>query len=567
MVKTLFLVLFAVTSFAQESMDLSERFRQAVFLYTNRQYEPASKIFSDLEKDNSFIYQVPSGIFLAKILLEQGRNDEAESKFKELEAKAEDDYYQREILLGKSIALYNKGMHYEAADELIKLIQTAGGTQYQRYAESVLDTLVVFNLNPDEVTVLYNLAGSDTKPFLLLLLGKTYLAAGNNSAARNTFQRLIKEFPSSEYKKEAEDYYQNRKTIKIPEPGEPVIVLLFSEESGPAGRAIHQITEGIKYAVHEFNSGREDKVGIVHLNMDQGRVKEIRNSILGMNAKCVIGPVFSDDVRLVLSEFRGIKLPLISPTATDNNLTSLNEYFFQANPNFTYRGKAMAQYVYYVENKRSMGVINAIEGYSPLLAFEFMQEFRKLGGEIVLSRTYRSRSGVVDETLKDFLPVMENIEGIYVPVSDKDDIPTLLNALVKYNVSVPLYGNQDWFLGKGYETYPLLMNNLVFTSDYFIDFSSYSYNEFNEKFISTTGLEAERNALYGYDLAKYFLNQMTKINAGPDMIAARMVNGNTVTGFHNNISFDDERVNRFINIVRYRNGFFELVDKFRTAAN
>jgi branched-chain amino acid transport system substrate-binding protein len=212
--------------------------------------------------------------------------------------------------------------------------------------------------------------------------------------------------------------------------------------------------------------------------MEKERVKEIRNEILGMNVKCIIGPIYSEDVRLVLSEFRGIKLPVISPTATDNGLTSLNEYFFQANPNFTFRGRAMAQYVYYVENKRKMAVLNAIEGYSPLLAAEFINEFKGLGGEVVIQRTYQSRSGLIDEPASAIFKMIENVEGIYVPVSERDDIPALLNSLTKNNIAVPLYGNQDWFLGKGYETYPLLINNLIFTSDYFIDFSSYQLQQF-----------------------------------------------------------------------------------------
>jgi ABC-type branched-subunit amino acid transport system substrate-binding protein len=286
-----------------------------------------------------------------------------------------------------------------------------------------------------------------------------------------------------------------------------------------------------------------------------------------MNAKCIIGPIYSEDVRLILSEFRGMKLPVISPTATDNDLTSLNEYFFQANPNFTYRGKAMAQYIYFVENKRYLGVINAIEGYSPLLASEFMKEFRRIGGEVMIQRTYKSRVGVADESISDVLNIIDKLDGIYLPVSDRDDIPLLLNTLAKNNISLPLYGNQDWFLGKGYEIYPVVMNNFIFTSDYFIDYGSYSYNSFNEEFIKITGIEADRNVLYGYDLAKYFLNQLSKINAGPEVIAARMINGNTVTGYHNNISFDENRINRFVNIVRYRNGLFELVDKFRTGKN
>jgi ABC-type branched-subunit amino acid transport system substrate-binding protein len=549
---------------AQEMRDAESRFKQALFLYQSSQYEPALKYFTELAAENNQ-YRVQSEIFMGKIFLHQGRINEAEEKFKELKANVKDDVYLREILLNNSIVLHKKGMDYESARELLVLIDIAPGTQHARYAAEALDSLALFSLSSDDMIKLQMFAREETKPLLLLLLGKAYLVEGKRKEAKEAFLRVIKEYPSSAQRKEAEEYYNDRKSIKVPEKGDPVIVVLFPMEPGNTARPITQISEGVKYAVHEFNTGREDKIGIVFINMEADNIKEIKSSILGMNAKSVIGPVYSDDVRLVLAEFRGIKLPLISPTATDNDLTSMNEFFFQANPNFSVRARAMAQYIYYVENKRRMAVLNAIEGYSPLLASEFSQEFRKLGGEVVINRTYKSRSGAVDSPASEIIAASDRIEGIYVPVSDRDDIPPLLNALAKSDSIKPIYGNQDWFLGKGYEVYPLLINNLIFTSDYYVDFSSYSYNSFNEEFISRTGMEADRNVLYGYDLANYFLNQMTKIYADPDVIASRMMNGNTVNGFHNNISFDEERVNKFINIVRYREGLFELLDKFRTS--
>jgi len=46
-------------------------------------------------------------------------------------------------------------------------------------------------------------------------------------------------------------------------------------------------------------------------------------------------------------------------------------------------------------------------------------------------------------------------------------------------------------------------------------------------------------------------------------IKNKMQTGISVSGYHNNICFDQNRVNCFLNIVRYRNGVFELVDKFK----
>ena len=47
-------------------------------------------------------------------------------------------------------------------------------------------------------------------------------------------------------------------------------------------------------------------------------------------------------------------------------------------------------------------------------------------------------------------------------------------------------------------------------------------------------------------------------------IKDKMISGIMSKGFHNNISFDENRVNRFLNIVRYRDGVFELIEKFRS---
>jgi hypothetical protein len=83
--------------------------------------------------------------------------------------------------------------------------------------------------------------------------------------------------------------------------------------------------------------------------------------------------------------------------------------------------------------------------------------------------------------------------------------------------------------------------------------------------MAKTKIDANRNVLYGYDTAKYILTVLRNIGRDRKNVHAKMESEYMVSGFHNNISFNDERVNIFINIVRYNNGYFELVDKFKVS--
>ncbi|HSP87364.1 MAG TPA: hypothetical protein VLN45_04475, partial [Ignavibacteriaceae bacterium] len=238
-----------------------------------------------------------------------------------------------------------------------------------------------------------------------------------------------------------------------------------------------------------------------------------------------------------------------------------NENFFQANPNFDIRAKAMAQYIFYVENKRKMAVLNSIDGYSPLLASEFIKEFEKLGGRIIKKYTYKSENlstGIIIDSTE-----LISTEGLYIPIADKTEAPLILSQLVQNNIHTSLYGNQDWFLAKGFETSPQLSNMMIFESDYFIEYNNVDFQDFNKIFFAKTKIDANRNVLYGYDTAKYLLTVLRNIDADRTNIKLKMETGISVNGFHNNISFNEKRVNVFINIVRYNEGYFELVDKFK----
>ncbi|MCH7516418.1 MAG: ABC transporter substrate-binding protein [Bacteroidetes bacterium] len=347
----------------------------------------------------------------------------------------------------------------------------------------------------------------------------------------------------------------------------------LDENNYPTSAAANEILQGVKFAVAEFNKDRDDKIGIIirDTKNNEDEINEIRNE-LGSNSsvKAILGPIFSNEVRVTIKTFNDTNLPIISPTATDNDLTAVSENFFQANPPLAVRGKIMAQYVFFVENKINMAVLYSVDGYSPLIAASFIEEFEKLGGTIKVKETYKSNSFSLSEPISRIVAVdtlleaPDTLQGIYIPLADKVDATAILSQMGQDSLYLPIFGNQDWFSARGFESAPGLSNMLTFSSDYFIDFNDNDYQEFSERFSKVYGKDPGRNVLYGYDITNYLLTVMRDIVPNRLAIKNKIISGMVSNGYHNNISFDENRVNRFLNIVRYRDGVFELIEKFRS---
>ncbi len=550
------------------TVDNNKDFEKALSLYNSKKYDDARNLFKKIvsrTENNSKV--TASAFFASKILVDQKKYAEAEKSIDEFLKNYPQSKYANEIknLLIKSYV--DRADYIRAFESCINFIESSNSIVYKKDTKYLAEKIALSNLKSSEVEKHID-KHSSLKSFLLLLSGKLYLTEGETSVAFNKFDEITTKHSKSEEYVEALNL---KKTYDVTQtsPGYPIVGVLLSltDENEREIQSAKEILEGIKFAFHEYNSEHSEKVGIVVSDIQRNKTKisqATNNFIENSDVRCIIGPVFSDDVRDAIKEIDRSNIILISPTATDDDLVSLSENFYQANPSLTTRGKIFAQYLYFVENKRNLAVLNSIEGYSPLLAASFTQEFENLGGKIVAKETYKSKSFSLAEQMTRIASISNTIEGIYAPISDGSDANAILSQMVQSGVNLEIYGNQDWFLGKGFESSPELSNKLTFDSDYFIDFNDAAFKEFSTFFKNTAGIETNRNILYGYDTAKYILTVIRNIEPTRKNIKYKIESGINVTGFHNNISFDNDRTNKFINVVRFKDGVFELVDKFRS---
>ncbi len=570
-----FFASFAQLGINEESINI--KFNLAINLLDNKEYQKAIKNFEEI------VYNIPfnskttiSHFLIGKALYESGNALQAEKKLIGFLDEYPNSKYADEvrILLAK---IYSSRSDYEKSlYQICQIIEYTNSPSYnisaKEYGGFLLQNYYTAAKLFNEVK---NYSDSKVRSFLKLNLAKLYIKEKNSFQAELTLNELIKSHQTNEEFSEAAELLRDLPELKKKNYniGTQIGVILPVIDDTVSEKLVNpplEVLEGIKFAVDEYNLRNDKKVALLirDSNRDKKKIQEIYNEFKeNKEIPVILGPVFSDEVRYALDIFKNLKIPIISPTATDNDLTELNPNFFQANPNFAVRGKVMAQYIYFVENKKKIAVLSASSGYSLQEASAFIKEFQLIGGTIVINETYNSSSFQLDEPIAAIAKQIKKIEGLYIPLSDKIDAPVILSQLFQHKIDVNLYGNQDWLMAKGFETSTNLSNKLTFISDYYIDYENPGYKEFAAKFKEKTGFNAERNALYGYDLAKYILEIIDDKNFDKETISSKLTGGVVSEGFHNNMCFNKNRINRYLNIVRFKDGIFELIDRFQSSNN
>ena len=178
----------------------------------------------------------------------------------------------------------------------------------------------------------------------------------------------------------------SQNTVKI-----GVALPMFSESEDNNKKQLgNEILDGIKFALTEYSKNAPVKVTLEV--MDTKRDPVTANEVIkgfGEDADIigVIGPVFSSELTEAANNGPFYKIPIISPTATGDELASNYNYVFQLNPSYEVRGKLMADYIIKKNGLKNFAII-ADESYGDNFRKHFEGEVKTMGGKVLITQTY-----------------------------------------------------------------------------------------------------------------------------------------------------------------------------------
>ncbi|MFI5211499.1 MAG: ABC transporter substrate-binding protein, partial [Ignavibacteria bacterium] len=167
---------------------------------------------------------------------------------------------------------------------------------------------------------------------------------------------------------------------------------LFSESEDVSKKQLgSEILDGIKFALSEYSKNAPVKITLEVLDTRRDPVTAgdmIRSFGEDENVIGVIGPVFSSELAESAPNGSRFSIPIVSPTATGDELASNYNFVFQLNPSYEVRGKLMADYLIKQNGLKNFAVIYE-ETYGENFKKHFENEVKTLGGKVLISEPYK----------------------------------------------------------------------------------------------------------------------------------------------------------------------------------
>jgi len=282
------------------------------------------------------------------------------------------------------------------------------------------------------------------------------------------------------------------------------------------------------------------------------------------NVSFVIGSSISGTTLAMTSLAQRNKVLLISPSATNVDVTKAGDYIFRACYIDPFQGIVGANFAYLLlESRRAAVLYDAEADYNTGLADSFKAQFRSLGGQVVADETYQT--GDADFNAQIIRIRAANPDVVYLP-NYYSDVSLQAKQLRERGITCALVGGDGWdglVDNAGGEVL-----NGYWSSGFASDTTDPKGVTFVRAYERRFNRQASQFAALGYDTMMLVIDAITAAGTfDTDAVKDAMarINGTYVTG---SIRFDADRnpikSAAILEIVR-RDG--RLVNAYRATVN
>jgi branched-chain amino acid transport system substrate-binding protein len=332
-------------------------------------------------------------------------------------------------------------------------------------------------------------------------------------------------------KKSAED------TIKIGEVG---------AMTGPTATFGISTHNGIMLAIEEINAAggvKGKKLEVISLD-DQGKPEEaamVTTKLITQDKVVAILGEVASSVSLAMAPIaQQYKVPMITPSSTNPDVTKKGDYIFRVCFIDPFQGSVMAKFAHENLKAKKVAILRDIKNdYSMGLSQFFREKFTSLGGEIVVEQSYSA--GDIDFKSQLTAIRAKKPDAIYVP-GYYTDVGLIARQTRELGMTVPLMGGDGWDSPKLKEIGGKAVDGSYFSNHYSAENQDPRVQEFLAKYKAKYNSTPDALAAMGYDAARVLAEAMARAPTLEskdlrDAIAATK-DFNGVTG---NITLDADR--------------------------
>ncbi len=329
------------------------------------------------------------------------------------------------------------------------------------------------------------------------------------------------------------------------------------------GQSTHK---GIELAVNEVNAaggvlGR--KVRLITED-DAGRPEQAVNAVLKLiqleRVVAVLGEVASSRSMAAAPICQQNKIPMISPSSTNPDVTKKGDYIFRACFIDPFQGDVMARFVYNTLKVRTAAILTDRKNdYSVGLARFFKEKFTALGGKIVADESYQADD-------KEFKPQLTNIRAakpdtIFVP-GYYTECTLITRQARELGITVPLTGGDGWDSDVTVKNGGKAVEGCYFSTHYHRGDPRPEVQAFVKNFREKYGEVPDSMAVTGYDSANILFDSIRRAGkVDSTAIRDQIAKTTDFPGVSGKISIDaDRNARKNLVVIKIENGEFKFAD-------
>ncbi len=466
--------------------------------------------------------------------------------------------------------------YHDAALQLLKSVDTGSAPGLFRRSTELFRSVARNHLSATELReILGSRTTSLTRDLATITLAEKLYSTGRSEDIGTMLDEIANRIPPGYYSGEAAEL-----SVKIKKGVKQAIgiVLPLSQTSvdEQVRTVANDILGGITAALqndHVVNrSGGTPDYIVKDTRLDSAATVDAVRSLAGNpNIIAIIGPLFSNLAFISAPMADKAGMPLITPTAASDGIAAAGPNIFQVTPDYTTRGRVMAQYAVRDLGYTTLAVLGAGDPNARAMAQGFIREARRLGATIVTEQTFTP--GATD--LRDqFIALRtegfrlegnegspENLDipltavgGVFFPLSGPQDIGVVASQMRYFNIQTQILGSNEWFDESQLDQQKRYVNGAIFLSDWYIDSADRRTEAFRQSYRSRTGKDATPYTLLGYDVMRLVLDKIAEGATTRDKLRTSLAAVRRYKGMYSDITFTGGRTNTVLQVLKYADG-------------
>lgn len=292
-----------------------------------------------------------------------------------------------------------------------------------------------------------------------------------------------------------------------------ILIGTYSSNTGATASFGVLQKQGIDMAAEEINAagginGKKIKVINYDNKSDNDETLAVVNRLVSQdNVLALIGEATSGKSKIGAQIAQANKVPMLTPSATNPEVTQVGNYIFRACFIDPFQGFVMAKFM--TENlkfKKAAILRDVKSDYSVGLSDVFVAELKKMGGEVVADLAYQE--GDIDFKSQLTAIKAKNPEVIFIP-GYYNEVALVAKQLKELGMKQIMLGGDGWSSPKLFEIAKDAINGHYYSNHYTTESNDPKTIEFVKNYKAKFHEDPDVMAALGYD-AMYLMAEAIK---------------------------------------------------------